>query len=167
MFKVPMWRANEVNARIEGPLKGCVDCTPGPNETAEAQPLPAAIEKTPPEQKTPAQWAYERLILYIQNFEKHLDEEHEVGLGFVSGGAGVMRVTGMGYFAPDLVTFYGRDEQGMKTQLVQHVSQLNVMLKAAPKQQEVASRIGFDLSRALEAGEGGLDEPDDATAPAT
>ncbi|MEO1292757.1 MAG: DUF6173 family protein [Pseudomonadota bacterium] len=106
----------------------------------------------PPENKTPAQWAYERLILYIQNFEKHLDDDHEIGLGLVSGGAGVLRISGMGYFAPDLVTFYGTDEGGRKTQLVQHVSQLNVMLKAAPKLKEKPARIGFDLTRQLEEG---------------
>ncbi|MEM1420048.1 MAG: DUF6173 family protein [Pseudomonadota bacterium] len=153
MFEVPMWRPTEVTGKVQGPLKGCVDCTPGPSSTAESQPLPDVIANSSPEQKTPAQWAYERLILYIQNFEKHLDDHHEVGIGLVSGGAGVMRVTGMGYFAPDLVTFYGLDEQGMKTQLVQHVTQLNVTLKAAPKQQEEVRRIGFDLSRALESDE--------------
>ena len=38
--------------------------------------------------KSPAQWAYERLILYIRNFEKQLDGEHEVALGLTGGNAG-------------------------------------------------------------------------------
>lgn len=106
----------------------------------------------PPEQKSPARWAYERLIVYIQNFEKQLDEEHEVAMGFVGGDAGVIRIEGMGYFDPDLVTFYGSDPAGTKTQLIQHVSQLSVMLRALPKHidQPEPNRIGFRLASELE-----------------
>lgn len=102
--------------------------------------------------KSPAQWAYERLILYIQNFEQQLDAEHEVAMGFTGGNAGVLRIEGMGYYDPDIVTFYGSDESGGRTQLVQHVSQLNVMLRALPKptKDTPAARIGFRLAKALE-----------------
>lgn len=102
--------------------------------------------------KSAAQWAYERLILYIRNFEKQLDSEHEVAMGFTGGDAGVLRIEGMGYFDPDIVTFYGTDGQGGRTQLIQHVSQLNVMLRALPKPQDSApaNRIGFRLVQELE-----------------
>lgn len=115
--------------------------------------LPAAVTGAKPvKQKSAAEWAYERLILYIQNFEQQLDEEHEVAMGFTGGDAGVLRIEGMGFFDPDMVTFYGSDEVGAKTQLVQHVSQLNVMLRALPKPKEVKepTRIGFRLARDLE-----------------
>jgi hypothetical protein len=46
-------------------------------------------------------------------------------MGFVGGDAGVLRIEGMGYFDPDIVTFYGSDAAGSKTQLIQHVSQLS------------------------------------------
>ena len=57
----------------------------------------------------------------------------------------------MGYFAPDLITFYGADPMGAKMQLVQHVSQLNVMLVAADKEDKAAepNRIGFKLANGL------------------
>ena len=102
--------------------------------------------------KSPAQWAYERLILYIRNFEKQLNPEEEVAMGFTGGDAGVLRIEGMGYFDPDLVTFYGSDMGGMKTQMIQHVSQLNVHLRALPRTVEAgaAERIGFRLSQTLE-----------------
>lgn len=102
--------------------------------------------------KSPAQWAYERLILYIQNFEKTLDNEHEVAMGFAGGGPGTLRIEGMGYFDPDIVTFYGSDPSGAKTQLIQHVSQLGVMLRALPKPPETSEpvRIGFRLAQDLE-----------------
>ena len=46
------------------------------------------------------------------------------------------------------MTFYGSDPAGGKTQLVQHVSELNVMLRALPKEVETEepNRIGFKLA---------------------
>ena len=41
-----------------------------------------------------------------------------VAMGFTGGDAGVLRIEGMGYFDPDIVTFYGSDPVGGKTQLV-------------------------------------------------
>ena len=120
-------------------------------ETAEMQPLPDSIASQPVEDKSPAQWAYERLILYIKNFEEQLDSKHEVAMGFAGGDAGVLRIEGIGFFAPDILTFYGRDEDESRTQLVQHVSQLNVMLRALPKPSadEAPRRIGFRLAADL------------------
>lgn len=113
--------------------------------------VPDVVVQIPVEKKSPAQWAYERLILYIQNFEEQLDNEHEIAMGFTGGDAGVLRIEGMGYFDPDIVTFYGSDAGGAKTQLIQHVSQLNVMLRALPKevQQAAPNRIGFRLAEDL------------------
>ena len=112
-----------------------------------------AVGKTPPSQKSPAQWAYERVVLYLQKFEEGLDGDHEAAIGFTGADAGVLRIEGMGYFDPDVLTFYGSDPAGGKTQLVQHVSQLNVMLRAVPKQVQDAApnRIGFRLVEELEA----------------
>jgi hypothetical protein len=124
------------------------DCPDG--DCAERQPLPEAVAKTPAEKKTPAQWAYERLILYVQKFEEGLDSEHEVGMVFAGSEAGTLNIRGMGYFGPDIITFYGVDQHGTKTQLVQHVSQLNVMLKAMPKMHDKAERIGFQMRSRLE-----------------
>lgn len=104
------------------------------------------------EEKSAARWAYERLILYIQNFEKQLNADQEVAMGFTGSDAGVMRIEGLGYFDPDIVTFYGSTDTGTRTQLIQHVAQLNVMLMALPKPTEQAepTRIGFELAKDLE-----------------
>ena len=109
------------------------------------------VALSPVADKSEAQWAYERLILYIQNFEKLLDNEHEIAMGFTGDDSGVIRIEGMGYFDPDIVTFYGTDGGGAKTQLIQHVSQLSVLLRALPKMVENAEpkRIGFRLARDL------------------
>ncbi|WP_412509321.1 DUF6173 family protein [Roseovarius sp. SYSU LYC5161] len=133
-----------------GPNCREVHADPGQRATE----VPKGMGKTPVHRKSTARWAYERMILYIQNFEKQLDEEHEVAMGFTGGDAGVLRIRGMGYFDPDIVTFYGTDTRGARTQLVQHVSQLNVMLRALPKKAptEAPSRIGFRLAEELEDG---------------
>jgi hypothetical protein len=124
------------------------DCGP----TAEQVPLPKNVSDKPIDQKTPAEWAYERLILYIKNFEEKLDNDHEVAMGFTGGDAGVMKIEGIGFYAPDIITFYGADPAGTRTQQIQHVSQLNVLLRALPKNvdQPEPTRIGFRLAQDLE-----------------
>lgn len=119
------------------------------------QTIPNAVAKTPVAKKSPAQWAYERVVIYLQKFEETLDDDHEVAMGFTGSDAGVLRIEGMGYFDPDIVTFYGTDPAGGKMQLVQHVSQLNVVLRALPKQvsEEAPKRIGFRLVEDLELAE--------------
>ncbi|WP_010140141.1 DUF6173 family protein [Oceanicola sp. S124] len=114
--------------------------------------LPENVIDKPAKSKSPAAWAYERLILYIQQFEESLDADHEVAMGFAGGDAGVLRIEGMGYFDPDIVTFSGRDSAGARMQLVQHVSQLSVVLRATPKEPEHTepARIGFRLRADLE-----------------
>ncbi len=122
----------------------CEDQT-APSET------PKKLQE-PVESKSPAKWAYERLILYIHNFEKQLDKDQEVAMGFAGGETGVVRIEGMGFYDPDIITFYGTDTNGAKTQLVQHVSQLNVMLRALPKPENrpEPTRIGFRLAAEIE-----------------
>lgn len=106
--------------------------------------------------KSPARWAFERLALYIRNFEASLDADHEVAMGYVGGDVGTLRIEGMGYFDPDIITFHGTAPDGSRIQLIQHVSQLEVLLVAAPKPEAQAEprRIGFALTRDRE-GESG------------
>lgn len=119
---------------------------------ASDQKLPASMTAKPAAQKSPAQWAYERTVLYLKNFEEQLDADHEIAMGFAGDDAGVLKIEGMGYFDPDIVTFYGTDPTGGRMQLVQHVSQLSVLFRALPKQVKdaKANRIGFRLLADLE-----------------
>jgi len=129
-----------------------VNVTAENSERIPQQPMPSGVTKKPLEQKSPAEWAYERIVLYIKDFEEKLDSDHEVGMGFTGGEVGTLKIQGMGYFAPDILTFYGEDPEGSKVQLVQHISQLNVMLVAATKHDDKAepNRIGFKLAKDLE-----------------
>ncbi|MEE9454765.1 MAG: DUF6173 family protein [Paracoccaceae bacterium] len=122
-----------------------VDAAP----TVEQKPLPEGVISDEDAQKSQAEWAYERLILYIQNFEEQLDSAHEIAMGVAGADVGVIHIEGMGFYAPDLVTFYGTDPAGSRMQLVQHVSQLNVMLMASPKRTKEPHRIGFHLVEQL------------------
>lgn len=132
----------------------CHEVHADPDARKDGRDVTEGVSLSPADGKSPAKWAYERLILYIRNFEKTLDNEHEVAMGFTGADAGVIRIEGMGYFDPDIITFYGSDPSGIKTQLVQHVGQLNVMLRALPKKVEQAepTRIGFRLAQDLETG---------------
>jgi Family of unknown function (DUF6173) len=107
--------------------------------------------------KSPAEWAHDRLVIYIRNFESQLDARQEIAMGFAGDEAGVLRIEGIGYFDPDIVTFFGRDDSGAKTQLIQHVSQLSVTLRAVPKDsdEEPPRRIGFQLNSGWIGGDSG------------
>ena len=118
-------------------------CTTG---NCEAD-LPPAMQ-TPVADKSPARKADERLVLYIMSFEDLLDNAHAVAMGFTGGEAGVIRIEGIDYFDPDIVTFFGSDPSGARTQVIQHVSRLKVTLRAMPKAGE-PHRIGFRLKREL------------------
>jgi hypothetical protein len=144
--------AAEVEQGRALPRAHAVLADPAAPKTAEQKPLPRKVAGKPLAEKSPAEWAYERLLLYIQNFEEQLDETQEVAMGFAGGEAGVLRIEGIGYFAPDIVTFYGTDEGGARTQLIQHVSQLSVILRALPREpdRDAPSRIGFRLAADLE-----------------
>jgi hypothetical protein len=128
--------------------------TPTSEKTAPKKPAPA---KAAPKLKSPAESAYDRLVLYIRNFEQQLDAHQEIAMGFAGSEVGVLKIEGLGYFEPDIITFYGRDEDGMKTQLIQHIAQLSVMLRAVPKSapEAPASRIGFRLAAGWTGGEAG------------
>jgi hypothetical protein len=116
-----------------------------------------AAKKAAPRPKSPAEWAHDRLVMYIRNFESELDAQQEIAMGFASDETGVLRIEGLGFFEPDIITFYGRDETGAKTQLIQHVSQLSVTLRAVPKEaeEEAPRRIGFHLNPGWIGGDSG------------
>lgn len=139
------------------PRARVVHADPKAPATAEQQPLPSAFNERSVDKKSPAEWVYDRLILYIRNFESQLDAADEIAMGFAGGDAGVLRIEGLGYFDPDIVTFYGRDDSGAKTQLIQHVAQVSVILRAVRKvmPDEPARRIGFRLATGWAGGESG------------
>ena len=128
--------------------------TPAPKKPVARK---AAAKPAADRPKSPAEWAHDRLVMYIRNFESQLDGQQEIAMGFASDESGVLRIEGLGYFEPDIITFYGRDDDGAKTQLIQHVSQLSVTLRAVPKEAraEAPRRIGFQLNSGWLGGDSG------------
>lgn len=122
------------------------------------------MELNDPEESGPntavgaAQSAHLRIIEYIRHFESQLDADQEIAMGFAASEGGVLKIEGLGYYDPDLITFYGRDENGMKTQLIQHVAQISVILRAVPKETTTGTpprRIGFQLQSGWLGGDAG------------
>ena len=100
----------------------------------------------------PAKWTYTRLVDYIKNFESKLDNDHEIGAKLVSFGQSItFHIQDMGYYGPDIISFNGTNDQGEKLQLIQHISQLSVLLIGMKKQNETPRRIGFILDEKIKA----------------
>lgn len=92
----------------------------------------------------PARWTYKRLGEYIKDFEEKLDQEHEIGARLVSFGHSVVfHIENVGYYGPDIISFDGVNDKNERVQLIQHVSQLSVLLVAVQKLDEKPRRIGF------------------------
>ena len=109
-------------------------------------PLPATLPQPPALPDNAARWMFERLATYIKQFESTLDDEHEIGARLVSFGHNLtFHIEDMGYYGPDMIVFYGRNDSGEPVQLIQHTSQLSVLLVAVRKQAERPRRIGFIL----------------------
>ena len=84
------------------------------------------------------------LFKYIEEFEKSLDKDHEVGIRLVSFDKNLtINVSNIGYFNPSLIIFEGELEDGSKVKLIQHISQINFLLLAVKKRHKSKRKIGF------------------------
>jgi hypothetical protein len=102
------------------------------------------------ERLNPAEWMYERLAKQIVEFEQKLSPEEEIGGRFVTAPKeGAIHIEDIGFWGPDMLIFHGRDFDGRQIQLLQHYSQLSILLCAVPKEKERARRIGFILEAKL------------------
>jgi hypothetical protein len=106
-------------------------------------------DSSPP--KGPAAMACERLILYIRHFEQTLNASEEVVLGFAGSEVGILKIEGLGFYDPDIITFYGRDEAGMKTQCQRAIGDAARGAKAKRKRprspHRLSARGGLDGRR--------------------
>jgi hypothetical protein len=99
----------------------------------------------------PAEWMHERIVRSINDFEGGLDKDHEIGARLVTFGVDfVFHIADVGYWGPDIIIFHGVDQSGQKVQLLQHISQLSVLLVALDAKDGKARRIGFRLMNTIE-----------------
>ncbi len=92
-----------------------------------------------------ADWKYEKIMEQIHDFEKELDDDHEIALKLASfGSSTTMTVASIGYQNPDMLYFYGF-VNGKDAQLIQHTNQLNFLITSVERQDKSkpAHRIGF------------------------
>ena len=111
-------------------------------------------ESLPPQSRdNPAKWMFDRLVRLIEDFEKGLSDQEEVG-GRMVGAPGdqAFHIDDIGFWGPDLIMFYGKNPQGRPVRLIQHYTQLSVLLTSMPKEQprEEPRRIGFLLRELAE-----------------
>ena len=102
------------------------------------------IEIDAPIQHMWADEQFEILKRYIQEFERSLDDKHEVGILMTNFGQSVlMQVTQVTYEDPVLMVFKGY-VNGREATLIQHINQLNFMLTTVLKESDRPKRqIGF------------------------
>jgi len=102
--------------------------------------------------ENPAEWAFVRLSKLIEDFEKGIDKDEEVGATMVGlPGDGTMQIEDVGFWGPDLIMFMGKNADGKPLRLIQHYTQVSVVLSALKKPEErAARRIGFQLSELVD-----------------
>ena len=88
---------------------------------------------------------FETLKEQITRFEQQLDEGEETAAMLANFGSNVtLVITEIGYQHPHLIVLVGEDENGRRRELLQHVSQVSLLLAAVPvKPDKKRRRIGF------------------------
>lgn len=146
----------------------------GPTSDCGEAPCPQPVVATGPPEQTraladgvrmrdnPAEWAFVRLSRMIEEFEGKIDKDEEVGVRIVGlPGEGVLQIEDVGFWGPDLILFFGKNDQGRPVRLVQHYSQINVLLATKPKpENQPARRIGFQLGEMVRKTDPGPDPGD-------
>ena len=124
------------------------------SEKLKAEIQPAAVSP-PPVLRSPliehtentlASVFHHRLVKSIERFDAELDGAHEVGVRLVSFGQTVVfHLEALGYSDPALISFKGRMEDGSPVELIQHVSQISILLMKLPLKDPTKpkQKIGF------------------------
>lgn len=89
---------------------------------------------------------YQRIVALINNFESELPDTMQAGGRLVSAGDITFSIQDIGYWDPNMIVFYGELSDGSAVELVQHLSQLNLLLVAVPRQDDIQNPrrvIGF------------------------
>ena len=89
---------------------------------------------------------YQRIVALINNFESELPDTMQAGGRLVSAGDITFSIQDIGYWDPNMIVFYGELSDGSAVELVQHLSQLNLLLVAVPRQDDIQKPrrvIGF------------------------
>ena len=89
---------------------------------------------------------HKRLVQWINDFHRLLDDEYEAGASLTTFGQSVtFHIENIGYWNPALISFEGLTEEGNPVELIQHINQISILLvKLKRKKLEEPKRpIGF------------------------
>lgn len=111
-------------------------------------PAGASDEEEDPETPYLASDMYKRVVTLINKFEEDLPDDLQAGGRLVSAGNITFSIQDVGYWDPNMIVFYGELEDGSRVELVQHLSQLNLLLVAVKRTNPEEPRrvIGFTTS---------------------
>lgn len=95
-------------------------------------PLDTAEDEDP---ETPylASDMYRRIVALINNFESDMPDDMQAGGRLVSAGNITFSIQDVGFWDPNMIVFYGELSDGSHVELVQHLSQLNMLLVAVKR----------------------------------
>lgn len=95
-------------------------------------PLDTAEDEDP---ETPylASDMYRRIVALINNFESDMPDDMQAGGRLVSAGNMTFSIQDVGFWDPNMIVFYGELSDGSHVELVQHLSQLNLLLVAVKR----------------------------------
>jgi Family of unknown function (DUF6173) len=121
--------------------EGFTVATSFPSPAVHAAPTPRSAENRASE--------FARHIFNkIQAYDATLDEAHEVGLRLVSAGPPLtFHFEGMGYADPSLISFTGATDAGELIEVIQHVSQINMLLTTVPRLHPEKPKGEFRIER--------------------
>ncbi len=98
----------------------------------------------------PAAWMHERIVRRIMEFEKDLGPDQEIGGRFVEGpNSETIHITNVASWGPDMIMFMGEHPDGRTFELIQHYSQVSVLMIAVKKISAEPRRIGFELIKTV------------------
>jgi hypothetical protein len=126
-------------------------------DVIEAAGVPAEHEEKPYD---PAAWMHQRLVHQVMEFEKNLGPDHEVGGRFVEGpGSEPLHLANIASWGPDMILFMGEFPDGRKWELIQHYSQVSLLLVAVRKMSDEPRRIGFELMKTVKEQDAPWEDP--------
>jgi hypothetical protein len=115
------------------------------NKFFSVQPQRPPLFTMPVDQNLASEF-HTRLINWIHDFDSELDHEHEVGVRLVSFGQTVkFHLKDIGHWNPSLISFSGNMENGDPVELIQHVSQISILLIKMKREDPTVPKrpIGF------------------------
>lgn len=89
---------------------------------------------------------YQRLTQWINKFDESLDPDYEVGIRLVNFGQTIVfHLKNIGYWNPALISFSGHNEDGEPVELIQHISQISILLMKLKRADPTTpkTKIGF------------------------